>query len=571
MENRSFLTTGMVIVASALLGGGFYKMLADKVYDVSVHDIGEIAKDEVITLDAGMQPNIVERVISSSQLWRPVQEKVTDAVVQLFAHVLQQDLIRPYAPPAQGTATGSAFFINDKGYLVTNAHVVMDAVGVCMLVPSLGKQFIDVEVIGVSPDRDLALLKVSDEGLELIRKELGAIPYLPLGNSDLVRRSDDLLALGYPLGMQSLKSTTGVVSGREEGYFQTSTPLNPGSSGGPLLNTRGEVIGVNSSGVVEAQNVGYAIPINDLKIILNDLQKVKLLRRPFLGVLFNNANEALTEYLGNPEPGGCYVVEVIPNSPLDKVGVKGGDMIYEINGHQIDMFGEMKLPFSEDKLSIINYVSRLRLGEQLCLTLYRNGVRKDFELTFDLSEKPAIHEVYPGFEPIDWEVFAGMVVMPLMLNHLHLLAKHAPGLSKYIETRYQSEPILLITHIFSNSQLYRSRSLPVGATINEVNGVRVRTLEEFREAVKLSEQNNFLTIRASDNMTRKSENLLVVLPWKKVLQEEPKLSSDFRYPLTKMAQSLLQKNHLLNDSLQPQDRQPVPELTLASAAAKQNQ
>lgn len=564
MNIRSIFMGGVVFALSLLIGSGFYQMLAHKTHALEEQEIGEIEEHEAVTLDAGMKPNIVERVISSSQLWRPVQDKVSDTVVQLFSHVLQKDLLRPYAPPAQGTATGSAFFINDQGYLVTNAHVVNEAAAIWMQISSLGKRIFDVEIVGMSPDRDLALLKVSDEGLDIIRQELGGVPYLPLGDSDLVRRSDDILALGYPLGQQSLKSTTGVVSGREEGLIQISAPINPGNSGGPALNTRGEVIGVNSSGVVEAQNVGYAIPINDLKVILGDLQKVKLLRRPFLGVLFNNANEALTEYLGNPAPGGCYVVEVVNGSPLDRVGVKTGDMIYEINGHTVDMFGEMKLPFSEDKMSIINYVSRLRLGEQLCLTVYRSGMRKEFKLAFDLSEKASIHEVYPGFEELDWEVFAGMVVMPLMLNHIPILAKHAPGLTKYLETRYQSDPTLIITHIFPNSQLYRSRSLPMGSTINEVNGIPVHTLEEFRHAVKQSQQSKFLTIRASDNVTRKSENLLVALPWKKILQEEPKLSADFRYPITQMAQSLLQHN-MINDSLQPNKMKQQPEFTLAAA------
>ncbi len=563
MANRYAVST-FVIFVTLLLGTGFYRMLAHKAHPGHEElSASEALIDDSLVLDAGMQPNIVERVISSSQLWRPVQDKVSDAVVQIFAHIAQTDLLRPYAPPQQGTATGSAFFINDKGYLVTNAHVVHEAAGLWFQMLPLGKRILDVEVVGISPDRDLALLKVSPECLELIKSELGAIPYLPLGNSDLVRRSDDLLALGYPLGQQSLKSTTGVVSGREDGLIQISAPINPGSSGGPTLNTRGEVIGINSSGIIEAQNVGYAIPINDLKIILNDLQKVKLLRRPFLGVLFNNANEALVEFLGNPAPGGCYVVEVIPNSPLDKVGVQSGDMIYEINGHPVDLYGEMKLPFSEDKISIINYVSRLKLGEELRITVYRKGVRKDFELMFNLSEKPAIHEVYPGFEQMDYEIFAGMVVQPLVMNHLPLLAKQAPGLAKYIEMRYQSEPVLIITHIFPNSQLHRSRSLPIGATINEVNGSVVRTLDQFRDAIKLSDQTGFLTLKVSDNVTRKSENLLVVLPWKKVLQEEPKLARDFRYPLTKMAQSILQ-NHLKHDGLQ--NLFPQSPVRLASAS-----
>jgi serine protease Do len=499
-------------------------------------------------------------------LWRPVQDRVKDTVVQIFSHVAAVNLLQPYAPPAHGASAGSGFFISDQGHIITNAHVV-DQAKPWIQVPSLGKRIIDVEVIGVSPDRDLALLKVSPEGLDLIRKELGSVPYLPLGDSDLVRRSDDVLALGYPLGQQSLKSTTGVISGREQNLIQMDAAINPGSSGGPLLNTRGEVIGINSSGIVEAQNVGYAIPINDLRIILPDLHKVKVLRRPFLGVLFNNATDAMVEYLGNPAPGGCYVVEVIPGSPLDKVGVQSGDMIYGINGYTIDIFGEMKLPFSEDKVSIIDYVSRLAIGENLNLTVYRNGMRKEFNLTFGLPEQPAIHEIYPGYEDIDYEIFGGMVVMPLTLNHLPILGKQAPGLAKYVEARHQCQPTLIITHIFPNSQIYRSRSLPVGSTLNEVNGIPVHTLDDFREAIKKSEHTGFLTVKASDNVTRKSENILVVLPWQKVITEEPRLARDFRYPITKLAQNILQ-SHSINKSLSNSIVGPqTPELVVAKGAA----
>ena len=125
----------------------------------------------------------------------------------------------------------------------------------------------------------------------MIKRVLGSIPFLPLGDSDLIHRSDEVLALGYPLGQQSLKSTTGVISGREQHLIQMSAAINPGNSGGPSLNTKGEVIGINSAGIPAAQNVGYMIPINDLKIVLADLYKVKLLRKPFLGVLFNNATD----------------------------------------------------------------------------------------------------------------------------------------------------------------------------------------------------------------------------------------------------------------------------------------
>src|SRR5205807_3208889 len=114
-----------------------------------------------------------------------------------------------------------------------------------------------------------------------------------------------VLALGYPLGQQSLKSTNGIVSGREYNMIQISNAINPGSSGGPLLNTRGEVIGINTAGIVDAQNIGYAIAVNDFNIVLPDMKKTRIVRKPFLGVLFNNASAALTEFLGNPVPGGC--------------------------------------------------------------------------------------------------------------------------------------------------------------------------------------------------------------------------------------------------------------------------
>lgn len=543
------------IAASTIVASGVLKFLEQKQPVVSDE---HTAAEYIAEPTRAINPAVVERVISSSQLWRPVQDRVRDTVVQIFSQVAAMDLLQPFRTPQQGVGCGSGFFISEDGDLITNAHVVDQAKAVWIQIPSLGKRILDVQVVGVSPERDIALLRLSPESLEIIRKELGSVPFLPLGDSDLVRRSDDVLALGYPLGQQSLKSTTGVISGREQNLIQMSAAINPGNSGGPLVNNRGEVVGINTSGIVEAQNVGYAIPINDLKIALPDLHKIQLLRKPFLGVLFNNATEALTEYLGNPAPGGCYVVEVVKGSTLDRAGVQGGDMIYEINGYPIDIYGEMRLPFGEDKISIVDYVSRLAIGETLSLTVYRQGSRKEFSVTFGIPERPAIHEIYPGYEEVDYEIFAGMVVMPLYLNHLPMLANRAPGLAKFAETRNQNEPALVITHIFPNSQVYRSRSLPVGCTLNEINGMKVSTLEDFRAAVTKGMDAKFLTIKATDNVTRKSENLLVVLPWNKVLEEEPKLARDFRYPLTKMTHALL-KNYFdgKGDVVNPLLQQPI--------------
>lgn len=487
---------------------------------------------------------IIEKIVAKSEVWRPIQQQVKDTVVQVFAQISEVDLLQPYKTPAQYSSSGSAFFINEQGDLLTNAHVVEQAKSLWIQIPSLGKRIIQVEVVGVSPERDVALIRVLPEDVKVIRKELGRIPYLSLGDSDLVYRSDEVLALGYPLGQQSLKSTTGVISGREQHFIQMSAPINPGNSGGPLLNINGEVVGINSAGVTEAQNIGYIIPINDAKIILPDLYKIKLLRKPFLGVLFNNGNEFLTEYLGNPQPGGCYVVEVVKDSTLYNAGVQRGDMIYEINGHRLDVYGEMNVPWSEDKISIIDYVCRLAIGEDVRLIVYRNGQRKELSVKFSQAELPPITKIYPGYEPIDYEVFGGMVVMQLTINHIQGMRKGIQGLGRYAEMKNQKHPVLLITHIFPTSELYKTRSVTMGATLNEVNGVPVHTLQDLRKSLKDHVQNKFLTILLSDNMTMTTDNVLVVLPMDVVAAQEQQLARDYHYPMTETAKEILKARGL---------------------------
>lgn len=482
---------------------------------------------------------INESLVSTAQLWRPVQDRIRDTVVQLFVQISAIDLLEPYKTPQQGTACGSGFFINDQGYLITNAHVINSAKSVWGQIPSLGKRIIDLEVVGISFERDLALVRVTDESRELITRELGGIPYLPLGDSDLVRRSDEVLAVGYPLGQQCFKSTNGIISGHEHHLIQMSAPINPGSSGGPLLNLRGEVIGVNSSGVTEAQNVGYAIPINTLKTILNDLYEIKILRKPFLGVRFNNSTESLTKFLGNPLPGGCYVIETVKGSPLEKAGIMKGDMIYEINGHAVDMFGDMSVPWSEDKISIVDYPLRLSIGDTVTIVVYRKGQKKVFTVTFSLAELQAIRTIYPAYEPVHYEIFGGMVVQELTINHIRILGEHTPGLRKYGELKYQSEPVLIITHVFPDSQLYRGRNMPLGATLDEINGVPVKTLEDFRQAIKDGATKEYLTISAADNVTRAAETIFIVLEMAKLIEEEPRLARDFRYQLSETAKEIV--------------------------------
>jgi len=459
---------------------------------------------------------------------------VKDTVVQVFSQVAEIDIRQPYKTPSQYKVSGSAFFINDKGYLITNAHVVIQAKSVWIQIPHFGKRIFDTTIVGFAPDYDLALLRIADDGLEAIKRELGHVPFLSLGNSDLVYRADEVMALGYPLGQESLKSTTGVISGRESNMIQMSAAVNPGSSGGPLLNLKGEVVGVNTAGVTEAQNVGYIIPINDLKIILPTMYKEKLIRRPFLGVLFNNSTDALTEYLHNPAPGGPYIVEVVKNSTLFKAGVQRGDMIYEINGYRVDQYGEMNVPWGEDKISITDYVSRLSIGDKVNIVVYRNGKRKDITATFKQMELTPIRKVYTNFENLDYETCAGMVIMELTINHIAALVNKAPALTFFADLKNQTDPVLVVTHVFPTSYVARTRTITEGTTINEMNGQLVHTLADLRQAVKKSVETGFLTLRVSDNIMRVSDHVFVVLPFERVVAEEQQLAFDYRYPMTSL-------------------------------------
>ena len=332
------------------------------------------------------------------------------------------------------------------------------------------------------------------------------------------------------------------MSGREHlplaGYFiQISAPINPGNSGGPSLDNSGRVIGVNTAGIPGAQNVGYIIPSNEVLLFLDQLGTVKdegapkLLRRPFLGVFFNSGNDNLRAYLGNPSPGGLYVVDVYKGSPFDKAGIQAGDMIYSIDSYPVDMHGEMSVPWSkEDRISIVDYVARLKIGHDIKLKYYRKGSQMNANFKLTRSEPP-IRRMYPGFEKIEYDMIGGFVFMPITVNHVLLLAKYAPQLMQYADAKKQIEPALLITHVMLNSPASRLRSIGAGGIIAEVNDQKIQTLDDFRSAVLLSAQTGYLTIKTTDNQ-------FVAIPVDEVLADEDRLAATYFYKISDLFKEL---------------------------------
>ncbi|MDR3646894.1 MAG: trypsin-like peptidase domain-containing protein [Candidatus Babeliales bacterium] len=461
--------------------------------------------------------------------WVDIENNANDAVVQVFAVASKFNWLLPFKSPNQFTITGSGFIISEDGYFVTNSHVVVDAKSVWVQIPSLGRINIDAQVVSVCPYRDLALVKITQNGLDTIHKNIQKLPCLNFGDSNKVHRTDKVLVLGYPLGQHYLKSTTGIVSGREHiknnFLIQIDAPINQGNSGGPVLNKAGEVIGVTTSMIPTAQNIGYIIPINELKIILDDLYKYPFLRKIDLGISFHNSSSTQANFLKNPDSGGLYIYSVCKNSLAEKAGIKTGDMIYEINGYKIDSYGDILVPWSSEKISLLDVIATFKEGQDVTIVLYRNGQKKEITFKFEQSLPLPIRYKYHQYEDIDYEVFGGMVFMQLSENHIDLLSEDDKSLLKYEKNENQFEPKIIISAIFPGSEVARLDVLIAGDIVFQVNDIEVNTLSELRDALKVSVKTDYVTIKTQGD-------LFVVLPLSKALDDDLKLADDYGYLLS---------------------------------------
>jgi len=479
-------------------------------------------------------------------LWRKVQDTAKDTVVQIFAQTNVFDWLQPFKSPNHRKTYGSGFFIDDEGHIVSNFHVVQEACDVKIQIPSFGKEQFDVSIVGVCPDRDLALLKVTPATAHRIQQKLGHMPRLELGDSDQIVRTQEILALGYPLGQEKLKSTQGIVSGREivwgESYIQITAPLNPGNSGGPSLNGDGKVIGINTARIKAAQNIGYIIPINDVKSTIQDLRRIRLLRTPILGGEFNYATATMTTFFNNPAPGGLYISRVYPHSLLYDAGVKEQDMIYAINGQELDFYGEANVGWNEDKVPVVAILNRLVIGQNIDLLVYRHGEKRSVNFTFEHPYTLPIRRCYPSYETIDFEIIGGLVIMQLTLNHIAKFRKVdrmlVKDLVKYEKQENQLEPRLVVTHVFPTSQSQEARCIGMSDIITQINGVPVKTLDDVRAAVTKSVSDKgfkgFITFKSEDQK-------FMVLDLAKVLEDENRLSERYLYHQTKATLLLLPK------------------------------
>ena len=269
---------------------------------------------------------------------------------------------------------GSGFIISKDGFIVTNYHVVKGATEVRVVLKD-GSEY-KAKIYGTDPKTDIALLKIDPKGRDL--------PTVKLGDSDKLKVGEWVLAIGNPFGL-SYTVTAGIVSakgrvigeGPYDDFIQTDASINPGNSGGPLVNTDGEVVGINTAIIKNAQGIGFAIPINLAKHIIEQLKEHGRVIRGWLGVYIQDVRPSLAEAMKLPVKHGAIVTKVVPHSPAARGGLRQGDVIVEYNGKKIE---------NSHQLSIL--VSNTPPGTKVKIKVIRDGEEKVLKVKIgELKEK----------------------------------------------------------------------------------------------------------------------------------------------------------------------------------------
>ena len=276
--------------------------------------------------------NVVKKMTQEELL----QQQVPEILRRFFGN---QVIIPQQQGPQEKTAYGSAFFISKDGYLLTNRHVIDDASRITITLND--RRELDATLVGSDERTDIALLKVNG----------ASFPELKIGDSNQLKVGEPVLAIGSPFGFD-YSASAGIVSAKSRNmsgetsvpFIQTDAALNPGNSGGPLFNQRGEVVGVNSrifSGTGGYMGLSFSIPIDVAMDVVQQLKTNGKVTRSYLGVMLQDIDRNLADAYKLPKPEGSLINQVSPKSPAEKAGLKPGDVILKLDGNSISRTSDL--------------------------------------------------------------------------------------------------------------------------------------------------------------------------------------------------------------------------------------
>jgi serine protease Do len=353
-----------VLAGSALVSTLAFQVLPPDVHAAELPVLTQLIKqnsDAVVHIKVEASN---DRVSMPEQFRMPNGQVMPDELLQFFRNMPQMPQQR------RSSAMGSGFIISDDGYIVTNAHVVDGAGKVTV---TLGdKRELEAELIGQDSYSDIALLKVDASNLPTVR----------LGSSENLEVGQWVFAIGAPFGLDH-SATQGIVSalsrslpdGTYVPFIQTDVAVNPGNSGGPLFDLQGNVVGVNSQ--IYSRSGGYmgisfAIPIDLVKSVTEQLKNGGSVSRGWLGVHIQNLDQELADSFNMTQPRGALVANVQPSSPADKAGVQAGDIIVGFDQAEVDSANHLPL-----------LVGSTPIGKQVNLKVLRNGAEKTLKVKID--------------------------------------------------------------------------------------------------------------------------------------------------------------------------------------------
>jgi serine protease Do len=341
--------------------------------------------------------DVVERSIpaivsvTSSTVREGGDEEAPQTPEDLWRRFFGPDEPRREPRPERSFGAGSGFIISQDGYVLTNNHVVEDTDKVMVGLHD-GQEF-EATVVGTDPSIDLALLKIESDG---------SLPTLPLGNSDGLRVGEWVIAIGNPLEYEHTV-TVGVVSAKQRrvpigntdsgvvSFLQTDAAINFGNSGGPLLDANGNVVGINTAirRANYAEGIGFALPIDQARRVIEQLRERGYVRRGFIGITMNpvGIDDDAREYYGLPDTNGVIIDDLTDDGPADRAGLQRGDVIRTVGGEEV-----------RDNLDLIAKISSLQPGDKVELGVFRDG--RDLSLTAVLQErKEGLQAQFGGRDP----------------------------------------------------------------------------------------------------------------------------------------------------------------------------
>ncbi len=394
-----------------------------------------------------------------------------------------EDMFKEFGAPQErkSSALGSGFIIDEKGIVVTNNHVIQDAEDIIIRVN--GDKEFKAKVIGSDPLSDIAILQLET------KEKFTPVKF---GNSDNARIGDWVIAIGNPFGLGGTV-TSGIISARNrsiglsryEDYIQTDASINSGNSGGPLFDMNGDVIGINTAilGRSGSIGIGFAIPSNSAKIVIDQLIEFGETKRGWLGVRIQDVTKEIAEVEKLDEPRGALVASVAENSPSDKAGVKAGDIILEFNGEKIKLMKELPM-----------IVARTEVGKKVKVKIWRD--KKEITKTITLGRletsedfKVAEKKAKPKETRIE-----KLKITVRELNKEDINNRNLPNQTSG----------LVITQIEADSPL--AKSLDINSIILEAQKKKIRSTNDLNQALdqvlKTSEKTLLLVIYNSQNQRR---------------------------------------------------------------------